>query len=127
MRVTQKYMDVTEAALNPHTVDEGFSVAMTLVEDRDLRQPLVTDFGPQSTKSLVLFAKDLDTIIRGLNAFNGRKSVALKGPITAIPCVFGDKTRHQNVTGQYIKGRFDNVGNNFKGLLVGAHMKYEKW
>jgi hypothetical protein len=127
MRVTQQYIDVDQAAQNPHIVNAGYSVGTTLVDNRKLWRPIVTDFGPKSGNSLVLFAKDVDTIIRGLSAYTGSSSVALTGPVAALPMVFGDPKKRQNVTGQYIKGKFDNVGNNVKGLTVKAIGRFERW
>ncbi|MGJ7038572.1 hypothetical protein J2Y63_001827 [Shinella sp. BE166] len=127
MYVTQSYIDVDEAAENPDLVNGSVTIGITLIDNKTLIRPMVTDFGPRSGNSLVLFAKDMDTIIRGLSAYTGSSSIALTGPVAALPMVFGDPRKRQNVTAQYIKGQVQNVGNNVKGLRVKAMGTFERW
>ncbi len=126
MFVSQSYIDVDEAAENPELVYGSVTLGITLVDNRTLMTPIVSDFGPRSGNSLALFAKDMDTIIRGLSAYTGSSSIALTGPVAALPMLFGDPKKRQNVTAQYIKGQAQNVGNNVKGLRMKAMGTYER-
>lgn len=126
MLVTQEYVAIEDAIRDFSLVNSGYSVGVTLIENKYLMTPMVTNFGPQSGNGLALYAKDLDTIVRGLSAFTGDRSIALKGPIAALPMIYGKSRNQQNVTAQFIKGKIDNLTNNIKFLGVKARAKFER-